>query len=115
MSVDGGKAVNTRRAGSNLPPVTGEGPVYTAPVFEPDVYREDMAGLGLCRDQETEILEILWSIMGHFARWGFNADVCGLMFQDFNQASANGSRNDRLSHSNRTDTLSDGSGKERRT
>ena len=112
MSVDGGKAVNTRRAGSNLPPVTGEGPVYTAPVFEPDVYREDMAGLGLCRDQETEILEILWSIMGHFARWGFNADVCGLMFPDFNQASGYGSSDDSLSLSNRIDAPSNGGEKE---
>jgi len=59
-----------------------------APQFDPEDYRSDIADLALTADQEREFLETLWSIMGHFARLGYSVDVCGLIFSEFNEASA---------------------------
>lgn len=53
-----------------------------------DEYRADLDDLQLTDEQETEILEILWNMMGFFARTGFEVDVCGLIFSEFNEASA---------------------------
>lgn len=78
-------------------------------------YRADLADLELTEEQETEILEILWSMMGFFARTGFEVDVCGLIFQEFNEASAQNADDGRLDHSTSQETPSDGKGKERAT
>lgn len=51
-------------------------------------YMDDLNGFGLTEAQKTELLETLWSIMGSFARMGFSVDVCGLIFDEFNEASA---------------------------
>lgn len=56
--------------------------------FDPDEYRADIADLALTKEQEAEFLQTLWSIMGHFARLGYAVDVCGLIFSEFNEASA---------------------------
>lgn len=61
---------------------------FPCPVFEPEDYKPDLVGLKLTEEQEKEFLETLWAIMGAFARMGFDADVCGLIFEDFNEASA---------------------------
>lgn len=63
-------------------------PFAPAPTLDPEEYRADLASLDLSEEQETEFLETLWSIMGHFARMGFSVDVCGLIFEEFNEASA---------------------------
>ena len=62
-------------------------PFAPAPTLDPEEYRADLASLDLSEEQETEFLETLWSIMGHFARMGFSVDVCGLIFEEFNEAS----------------------------
>lgn len=59
-----------------------------APQLDPDDYREDIADLGMTEEQEAEFLHTLWAIMGHFARLGYSVDLCGLIFAEFNEASA---------------------------
>ncbi|MBI1290180.1 hypothetical protein GC173_02905 [bacterium] len=59
-----------------------------APALDLSDYAADMAEFDMTEDQKREFLEILWSIMGHFARLGFSVDVCGLIFGEFNEASA---------------------------
>lgn len=44
-------------------------------------YRKELREMQLTEDQETEILQILWTIMSHFARLGQTVDVCGLFFR----------------------------------
>lgn len=78
-------------------------PPLAAPVFDPEEYRADLAGLNLSDAQETELLETLWHIMGAFARMGFTADVCGLIFDEFNEASAPESGDDKLLASSNID------------
>lgn len=63
-------------------------PVFSQPIFEAEEYRADLADLNLTETQENELLATLWSIMGTFARLGFEADVCGLIFAEFNTVSA---------------------------
>lgn len=63
-------------------------PLSPCPEFAPEEYRAELADLHLTEAQETEILETLWSIMGHFARLGYAVDVCGLILEEFNEASA---------------------------
>lgn len=63
-------------------------PPSISPEFDLEDYRAEIADLGLTPVQEAESLEALWSIMGHFARLGFAVDVCGLIFEGFNEASA---------------------------
>ena len=86
-----------------------------APVLDPADYAAELAELKLTDQQAGEILEILWNMMGFFARTGFEVDVCGLIFQDFNEASAPGSGDGKLDHSTKQETPSNGSGKERAT
>lgn len=50
-------------------------------------YRAEIADLGLTDAQETEVLQILGSIMWHFAKMGQTVDVCGLFFTDDIQSS----------------------------
>lgn len=59
-----------------------------APQFDPEDYRRDIADLAMSEEQEAEFLHTLWSIMGHFARLGYSVDLCGLIFAEFNEASA---------------------------
>lgn len=86
-----------------------------APVLNPADYAEELKGLDLTDRQAGEILEILWSMMGFFARTGFEVDVCGLIFQDFNEASTSRSGDGKLDHSINQEKPSNGSGKERAT
>lgn len=74
------------------------------PVFDAEEYRADLAGLNLTEAQESELLETLWSIMGAFARMGFSTDVCGLIFKEFNEASAPESGDGNLLASTTTNT-----------
>lgn len=74
--------------------------------FDAEEYRADLADLQLTEAQETEILEILWSIMGHFARLGYSVDVCGLIFTDFNEASAPTAADGKLSPSTNMESAS---------
>lgn len=62
-------------------------PPSISPEFDLEDYRADIADLGMTREQEAEFLQTLWSIMGHFARLGHSVDVCGLIFEEFNEAS----------------------------
>ena len=108
MSID-----NVRESG-DLPMPAGRAAIPT-PIFDPAEYLDEMAELGLSDEQATEILGILWQITGFFARTGFEVDVCGLIFQDFNEASAPSADDGRLDHSTSQETPSDGNGKERAT
>lgn len=90
-------------------------PFSATPTLDPEEYRADLAGLGLTEQQEAEFLATLWSIMGHFARMGFSVDVCGLIFEEFNEASTPAPADGRLVASTTRETPSNGSGKERAT
>ncbi len=70
-----------------------------APPLDMSEYRAELADLQLTEEQETEILEILWNMMGFFACTGFEVDVCGLIFDEFNEASASAAGNDKLTSS----------------
>lgn len=62
-------------------------PLSPAPQLDLEDYRADIADFGMTPAQEAEFLQTLWSIMGHFARLGHSVDVCGLIFEEFNEAS----------------------------
>lgn len=81
MSID-----NVRELGDL--PLNDQRAAIPTPVFDPTDYFDDMAELGLSNEQAIEILGILWQITGFFARTGFEVDVCGLIFDEFNEASA---------------------------
>ena len=82
----------------------------TQPVFDAEEYRADLADLNLTTAQETELLETLWSIMGTFARLGFEEDVCGLIFDEFNTVSAHESGDGKLVASTKMETPSNDRG-----
>lgn len=75
------------RAALSLPP---------APEMDPADYLLDMADFDMTEAQKIELLETLWSIMGSFARMGFEVDVCGLIFEEFNDAATPETGNARL-------------------
>jgi hypothetical protein len=50
-------------------------------------YRAELAEFQLTPEQETELLETLRSIMEAMVRMSIEIDVCGLIFDEFNQAS----------------------------
>lgn len=81
-----------------------------APAFDPAEYRADLADMKLSEAQETELLQILWSMMGSFARMGIEADVCGLIFEGFNEAADPASANAMLAHSTHKETPSENDG-----
>ena len=91
-------------SGSNVPDMQ---PLSVTPKLDPDEYRPDLAGLGLTAEQEAEFVETLWSIMGHFARMGFSVDVCGLIFEEFNEASALAPGDGKLASSIQEETLAE--------
>lgn len=112
-NIDGPRFERTRATKPSLPvSMRASGP---EPAFDPEEYRADLADFGMTEEQESELLGILWSIMGHFARTGFHVDVCGLIFDDFNQAAEGKAVTDMIEHSSDMEMPSNGSGKERAT
>lgn len=83
-----------------------------APTLNAGEYMGDLADFDLSEAQKVELLETLWSIMGSFARLGLSVDVCGLIFDEFNQASAPESGDGRVLLSTQTETPSKDDGKE---
>ena len=49
-------------------------------------YLGEMDGMDMTEQQKREFLETLWSIMRTFAELGFEYDVCGQLFGEFNEA-----------------------------
>lgn len=91
-------STNSLNEFGDQPPVQ-EHRASPAPIFDPGEYLDEMSELGLSHEQATEILGILWQITGFFARTGFEVDVCGLIFDEFNEASASAVGNDTLTSS----------------
>jgi hypothetical protein len=83
------------------------------PALDLSRYRADLADLALSDEQERDLLETLWAIMSSFVELGFSVDVCGLLFADFNDASADESGRVTLPSSPSMETPSDGGDKER--
>jgi hypothetical protein len=52
-----------------------------------DTYRSELAELALGDQLEREFFETLRSIMAAFVEYGFTVDVCGLIFNEFNESS----------------------------
>lgn len=90
-------------------PAKAERRALPAPALDPADYSEELAALALSPEQEAELLEILWSIMGFFARTGFEVDVCGLIFEDFNAVSTGESADGTLAQSTNMEMPSKGS------
>lgn len=87
----------------------------SAPRLDPADYLSDMEEFDLCEAQKIELLETLWSIMGSCARMGcarmgFGVDVCGLIFEGFNEAAAPESVGDILLASTAPETPSEDAG-----
>lgn len=80
------------------------------PAFDAADYHADLADMKLSEAQETELLQILWSMMGSFARMGVEADVCGLIFEGFNEAADPASANAMLADSTQKETPSENDG-----
>jgi hypothetical protein len=76
------------------------------PEFDPAKYRAELAGLGLTKKQEDELLGILWSIMYSFVQLGFDVKNCGQIFESFTQAAQGDSEAVDSSHSTTTETPS---------
>jgi hypothetical protein len=95
--------------------VAMETEVIAGPRPAPDLsrYRADLADFALSADQERELLETLWNIMSSMVELGFSVDVCGLLFEEFNGASAPESGRVTLLSSPNLETPSDGSEEER--
>lgn len=89
----------------------GNGAVRS-PAHPLDMYRPELRDMELTAAQETEILEILWSIMWHFAKMGQSVDVCGLFLSDANQASDGESAGGIIGPSPNKETPSTQGGKE---
>lgn len=43
--------------------------------FNPDEYRDDLAGLDLTKEQQDELLQTLWHIMSAFVDMGWGVDT----------------------------------------
>jgi hypothetical protein len=56
------------------------------PEFDPGKYRAELEGFDLTREQEDELLKVLWSIMYSFVQLGFDVKNCGQIFRSFTQA-----------------------------
>lgn len=95
----------------NDAPVAAAG-ILSAPRLDPADYLKDLAGLDYSEAQKRELLETLWSIMGSFARMGFSIDLCGLIFEGFNEASAPRPARDTLTASTDKETPSKGAARE---
>lgn len=86
--------------------------ILPAPRLDPSDYLEDMSEFDFSEAQKQELLETLWSIMGSFARMGFNVDLCGLIFEGFNEASAPRPAHDILTASTDMETPSNDAARE---
>lgn len=91
------------RAGIVLPP---------APKMEPADYLPDLDGLDITEARKIELLETLWNMMGSIARMGFTMDICGLIFEEFNEASGAESGDGTLIASTHRETPSKDDGRE---
>ncbi len=76
-------------------------------------YRAELADLKLTGAQESELLEILWSINVMFVEMGFKPDACGLLFSEFNQHSGAAELDATLPSSATMELPSEDRGKER--
>lgn len=56
-----------------------------APALELDVadYAVDLEGFEITEEQKNELLSILWSIMSGMVELGFTHDLCGQIFEGF--------------------------------
>ncbi|PSM16680.1 hypothetical protein [Nitratireductor sp. StC3] len=72
-----------------------------------DKYLGELDGMDLSEDQKRELLETLWSIMFHFAWLGYSVDVCGQLFEEFNENSGPESADGTMPSSNITETPAD--------
>lgn len=52
-----------------------------------DNYRSELSDLGLTEQQQREFFEALKYVLSGFVEMGFNVDVCGLIFDEFNESS----------------------------
>jgi len=64
--------------------------------FDLDSYRSEVSDLGLTEEQEEEFLRTIHSILATFVEMGFTADVCGLIFSEFNESSGASNADDNL-------------------
>lgn len=71
------------------------------PKFDPTKYREELNGLNLTEEQETELLSIIWTIMYSFVQIGFDVKNCGQIFESFTQAAQSESDGVDLSRSSK--------------
>lgn len=60
--------------------------IPSPPELVAEDYLGDMDGMEMTEEQKREFLETLWSIMRAFAELGFEYDVCGQLFGEFNEA-----------------------------
>lgn len=58
--------------------------------LNPSDYSDDLADLGLTEEQQRVFLETLLSILSTFVELGFKADVCSVLFRDFQDVSRPG-------------------------
>lgn len=52
-------------------------------LFDPADYREYLADMQMSEEQERELLGLLWSIMASMVELGFTCDLCGQIFDGF--------------------------------
>lgn len=95
---------------TNLSAVHDVASLPAPPAFDPADYCADLADMSLSDEQEAELLQILWSMMGSFARMGIEADVCGLIFEGFNEAAEPRGGDGMLAHSTQKETPSEDDG-----
>lgn len=86
--------------------------ILSAPRFDPADYLEELKDFDFSEAQKQEFLVTMWSIAGSFARMGFSIDVCGLIFEGFNEASAPRPAHDTLIASTDMETPSNDAARE---
>ncbi len=62
--------------------VMTKGEVIAPLDFDPDEYREDIAELGLTKEQENEVLAALYYIMKTFVEIGWGVDTLQMFFPE---------------------------------
>lgn len=50
--------------------------------LDPDEYREDLADFGLTKEQENELLQVLWEIMNTFVLMSWGLDTVQMFLSD---------------------------------
>jgi len=68
-----------------------------ASALDPDLeqYRADLAEFNLTEEQETELLQTLWSIMYTFVEMGFSGNISEHLFEAFNAVSKDNPQDDK--------------------